>query len=68
LGKKHFGLLGIDPATVPRYVKYGFGDVSRISLAHEIYICRPREDWTRLKIIAENLVVDFISRQAAQAA
>jgi hypothetical protein len=67
-GKMHFGFLDIDPTTVPRYVSYGFGNAARISLAHELYICRPREDWTRLKIIAEDLVVDFISRQAAQAA
>jgi len=67
-GRMHFGFLGIDPASVPRYVRYGFGNTARISLAHELYICRPREDWTRLKIIAEDLVIDFLSKQAAQAA
>jgi len=67
-GKKHFSFLGIDPASVPRYVRYGFGNAARISLAHELYICRPREDWTRLKIIAEDLIIEFLSKQAAQAA
>lgn len=67
-GLEHFVHLGVEPATVPRYVRYRFGSDERISLASEIYICRPREDWTRLKIIAEYLVADFVTRQITQAA
>jgi hypothetical protein len=68
IGQEHFAHLGIDPATVPRYVRYNFGNGERISLANEIYICRPREDWSRLKIIAEDIVSDFITQHASQAA
>jgi len=65
-GQAHFGLLGVDPRSVPRYILYGFGDGVRLSLANEIYICRPREDWSRLRIIAEDLIAQFLKKKDIQ--
>lgn len=64
-GRKHFELLDIDPTSVPRFISYGFGEGSRLSLAHEIYICRPREDWTRLRLLAEAIVSQFLAKASA---
>jgi len=64
-GQKHFGLLGIDSVSVPRYIAYGFGSGVRFSAANEIYLCRPREDWSRLRIIAEALIGEFLAKQKA---
>lgn len=62
-GRQHFQDLGIDPGTVPRYVRYSFGQGERINRANEIYIARPREDSTRLAMIAERLILDHVLRQ-----
>jgi len=59
-GSLHFFHLGIDPKSVPRYVGYKFGTGVRLSLAQELYIIRPREDWDRLRIIAEAIIGDWL--------
>jgi len=61
-GQCHFGHLGIDPSSVPRYVGYRFGSGLRLSLAQEIYICRPRDDWSRLRIICEKIIGEWLNK------
>ncbi len=61
--QEHLAELPVDPAIADRFTVYGFGEANRLSRAAEICICRPREDVTKIAILACRIIRDHLAAQ-----
>ena len=66
-GRAHFHKLGVAPSNVAHFTSYGFGSGRRTNAALEIYLMRPRQDFSRIALIAERLVLAHVLNLAAAA-
>lgn len=66
-GQAHFRKLGIEPSAVPHHTVYHFGSGRRTNVAVELYIMRPRTDFSRIALLAERLVLARVLNLANEA-
>lgn len=59
-GRRHLALLGREPSGAMRYTMYRWGNGVRYRLANELYICRPRQDVSRIVLVAEQIVLEHL--------
>jgi hypothetical protein len=52
----HFAALRVNPNVARRYTAYQFGSAIRHSVAHEIYICRPRNDLAKVAALSMRII------------
>ncbi len=61
----HFDALGVSPDIARRYTAYQFGSAVRHSAAQEIYICRPRNDLTKVAALCMHIVRQYVLTKPA---